>query len=70
MHYMRALRNVIRKRPEIKEALANCQYEQHKQDTNDQWQTYLASRAEDLIEHGCYGRTAHPHLKHGAGSSI
>lgn len=70
MHYMRVLRKVIRKRPEIKEALDNCQHEQHKQDTNDQWQTYLASRADDLIEYSCCGHTAHPHLKYGAGSSM
>ena len=69
IHYMRALRKVIRKRPEIKEALDNCECDQHKQDTKDQWQTYLASRVEDLIEHSCCGRTAHPHLKYGAGSS-
>ena len=67
VHYMQALRKVIRKRPEIKAALDNCECNQHTHDTKDQWQTYLASRVEDLIEHSCYGRTAHSHLKYGAG---
>ena len=30
----------------------------------------MASRVEDLIEHSCFWRTAHPHLKHGARSSM
>ena len=68
MHYMRALRKVIRNRPEIKQALDNCDCDQHKQETNNQRKTYLSLRPESLVEHSCSGHTSHPHLKYWTGS--
>ena len=59
---------MIRKRPEIKQLLDDCECSQHTQDTTNQWQTYLVLRAEDLVEHSCYVRTARPYLKYGADS--
>ena len=67
MHYMRALCKVIR-RPDMKTMLECCGCEQHKKIKTEQWQTYLSSRVEDLVEASCCNRTAHPHLTYGIGS--
>ena len=67
MHYMRALGKFIR-RPDIKMMLECCDCEQHKKIKTEQWQTYMSSRVEDIVELSCCQRAAHPHLKYGIGS--
>lgn len=42
--------------------------EQHTKIKAEQWQTYLSSRVEDLVEASCCNRTTHPRLKYGIGS--
>ena len=67
MHYIRALGKVIR-RPDMKMMLESCSCEQQKNIKSEQWQTYLSSRVEDLVEVSCCNRIEHPHLTYGVGS--
>ena len=67
MHYMRALGKVIQ-RPDMKMMLESCSCEEHKKIKSEQWQTYLSSRIEDLVEVSCCKRIEHPYLTYGVGS--
>ena len=52
----------------MKMMLESCSCEQQKNIKSEQWQTYLSSRVEDLVEVSCCNRIEHPHLTYGVGS--
>ena len=66
---MRAIGKFVRNNDSIKRQLEQCDCTQHQLPQEQQWQSCLSKRGEDLIEMSCCSKVVHSYLSYGVGSS-